>query len=137
EVWTGSQVLSRVQATAAQVTGLPLDKVVVHNHLLGGGFGRRLEVDIETLAVRIAKQVEGPVKIVWTREEDIQHDVYRPHYYDRISAGLDAHGRPVAWTHRLVGPSILARWAPPAFQKGIDIDAVDAAINVLYDIPSS
>ncbi len=136
EVWTGSQVLSRVQATAAQVTGLPLDKVVVHNHLLGGGFGRRLEVDIETLAVRIAKQVEGPVKIVWTREEDIQHDVYRPHYYDRISAGLDAHGRPVAWTHRLVGPSILARWAPPAFQKGIDIDAVDAAVNVLYDIPA-
>ena len=136
EVWTGSQVLSRVQATAAQVTGLPLDKVVVHNHLLGGGFGRRLEVDIETLAVRIAKQVEGPVKIVWTREEDIQHDVYRPHYYVRISAGLDAHGRPVAWTHRLVGPSILARWAPPAFQKGIDIDAVDAAVNVLYDIPA-
>ena len=136
EVWTGSQVLSRVQATAAQVTGFPLDKVVVHNHLLGGGFGRRLEVDIETLAVRIAKQVEGPVKIVWTREEDIQHDVYRPHYYDRISAGLDGHGRPVAWTHRIVGPSILARWAPPAFQKGIDIDAVDAAINVLYDIPA-
>ena len=136
EVWTGSQVLSRVQATAAQVTGFPLDKVVVHNHLLGGGFGRRLEVDIETLAVRIAKQVEGPVKIVWTREEDIQHDVYRPHYYDRISAGLDGHGRPVAWTHRVVGPSILARWAPPAFQKGIDIDGVDAAINVLYDIPA-
>jgi len=136
EVWTGSQVLSRVQATAAQVTGLPLDKVVVHNHLLGGGFGRRLEVDIETLAVRIAKQVEGPVKIVWTREEDIQHDVYRPHYHDRISAGMDDHGRPVAWSHRLVGPSILARWAPPAFQKGIDIDAVDAAINVLYDIPA-
>jgi isoquinoline 1-oxidoreductase beta subunit len=80
--------------------------------------------------------VEGPVKIVWTREEDIQHDVYRPHYYDRISAGLDGHGRPVAWTHRIVGPSILARWAPPAFQKGIDIDAVDAAINVLYDIPA-
>jgi isoquinoline 1-oxidoreductase beta subunit len=136
EVWTGSQVLSRVQATAAQVTGLPLDKVVVHNHLLGGGFGRRLEVDIETLAVRIAKQVEGPVKIVWTREEDIQHDVYRPHYYDRMSAGLDAHGRPVAWTHRLVGPSIIARWAPPAFQKGIDFDAVDAAVSVLYDIPA-
>jgi isoquinoline 1-oxidoreductase beta subunit len=136
EVWTGSQVLSRVQATAAQVTGLPPDKVVVHNHLLGGGFGRRLEVDIETLAVRIAKQVEGPVKIVWTREEDIQHDVYRPHYYDRMSAGLDAHGKPVAWSHRLVGPSILARWAPPAFQKGIDFDAVDAAINVVYDIPA-
>jgi CO/xanthine dehydrogenase Mo-binding subunit len=136
EVWTGSQVLSRVQATAAQVTGFPLDKVVVHNHLLGGGFGRRLEFDIETLAVRIAKQVEGPVKVVWTREEDVQHDVYRPYYYDRIAAGLDAHGKPVAWTHRLVGPSILARWAPPAFKNGLDIDAIDGAATLLYDIPA-
>src|SRR2546430_2152151 len=79
EVWTGSQVLGRAQATAAQVTGLPLDKVVVHNHLLGGGFGRRLEHDYVTQAVRIAKQVEGPVKIIWTREEDVQHDVFRPY----------------------------------------------------------
>src|SRR5712692_5713708 len=121
EVWTGSQVLGRAQATAAQVTGLPLEKVVVHNFLLGGGFGRRLEVDYVTQAVRIAKQVEGPVKVVWTREEDIRHDVYRPYYYDRIAAGLDAGGRPVAWTHRIVGPSLLARWAPPAFRNGIDV----------------
>jgi isoquinoline 1-oxidoreductase beta subunit len=136
EVWTGSQVLSRVQATAAKVTGLPPDQVVVHNHLLGGGFGRRLEVDFETKAVRIAKEVDGPVKVVWTREEDVQHDVYRPYYYDRIAAGLDARGRPVAWTHRVVGPSILARWAPPAFKDGMDGDAVDGAAQLLYDIPA-
>ena len=136
EVWTGSQVLARVQATAAQVTGLPLEKVVVHNHLLGGGFGRRLEFDIETLAVRIAKQVEGPVKVIWSREEDIQHDVYRPYYYDRMSAGLDKEGKPVAWTHRLVGPSIIARFAPPAFVNGIDGDAVDGAVHLAYDIPA-
>ena len=79
EVWVGSQVQGRAQATAAEVTGLPLDKVVVHNHYLGGGFGRRLEVDYVTQAVRIAKQVDGPVKVVWTREEDIQHDIYRPY----------------------------------------------------------
>jgi len=136
EVWTGSQVLGRVQATAAQVTGFPLEKVVVHNHLLGGGFGRRLEVDFETKAVRIAKEVEGPVKVVWTREEDIQHDVYRPYYYDRIAAGLSPQGRPVAWTHRLLGPSILARWAPPAFKDGLDGDATDGAIQLIYDIPA-
>jgi isoquinoline 1-oxidoreductase subunit beta len=136
EVWTGSQVLTRVQATAAQVTGFPLDKVVVHNHLLGGGFGRRLEFDIETKAVRIAKEVEGPVKVVWTREEDVQHDVYRPYYYDRIAAGMDARGKPVAWTHRIVGPSILARWAPPAFKDGLDGDAVDGSAQLLYDIPA-
>ena len=136
EVWTGSQVLARAQATAAQVTGLPLEKVVVHNHLLGGGFGRRLEVDYVTQAVRIAKQVDGPVKVVWTREEDVQHDVYRPYYYDRMAAGLDAHGKPIAWTHRLVGPSILARWAPPAFRNGLDGDALDGAVHLIYDIPA-
>ncbi len=136
EVWTGSQVLARVQATAAQVTGLPLDKVVVHNHLLGGGFGRRLEVDYVTQAVRIAKQVDGPVKVIWTREEDVQHDVYRPYYYDRLAAGLDARGQPIAWSHRLVGPSILARWAPPAFRNGLDGDALDGAATLLYDIPA-
>ena len=136
EVWTSSQVLGRVQATAAQVTGLPLEQVVVHNHLLGGGFGRRLEFDYVTQAVRIAQQVTGPVKIIWTREEDVQHDVYRPYYYDRIAAGLDARGRPIAWMHRLVGPAILARWAPPAFRNGLDGDALDGAVDLLYDIPA-
>jgi len=136
EVWTGSQVLSRARATAAEVTGLPLEKVVVHNHLLGGGFGRRLEVDYVTQAVRIARQVEGPVKVVWTREEDVRHDVYRPYYYDRLSAGLDERGRPIAWMHRLVGPSIFARWAPPAFKGGLDGDALDGAVQLVYDIPA-
>ncbi len=136
EVWTGSQVLTRAQAGAAKVTGLPLEKVVVHNYYLGGAFGRRLEFDYVPQAVRIAQQVQGPVKVIWTREEDIQHDVYRPHYYDRIAAGLDARGQPVAWTHRLVGPAILARWAPPVFKDGIDLDAVDGAAQLLYDIPA-
>jgi isoquinoline 1-oxidoreductase beta subunit len=136
EVWTGSQVLSRARATAAEVTGLPLEKVVVHNHLLGGGFGRRLEVDYVTQAVRIARQVEGPVKVVWTREEDVRHDVYRPYYYDRLSAGLGERGRPIAWMHRLVGPSIFARWAPPAFKGGLDGDALDGAVQLVYDIPA-
>jgi isoquinoline 1-oxidoreductase beta subunit len=136
EVWTRSQVLSRVQATVAKITGFPPEKVVVHNHLLGGGFGRGLEVDHETKAVRIAKEVEGPVKVVYTREEDMQHDVYRPYYFDRFSAQLNSLGKPVAWNHRIVGPSILARWAPPAFKDGIDGDAVDGAVQLVYDIPT-
>jgi isoquinoline 1-oxidoreductase beta subunit len=74
EVWIGTQVLTRVQEYAAKAAGLPLDKVTAHNHLLGGGFGRRLEADMVAAAVRIAKNVDGPVKIVWTREEDIQHE---------------------------------------------------------------
>ena len=136
EVWTGSQVLTRAQATAAKVTGLPLDKVVVHNHYLGGGFGRRLEHDYVTQAVRIAQHVDGPVKVVWTREEDIQHDVYRPYYYDRLAAGVDARGQPIAWTHRLAGPAILARYLPAAFRGGIDPDGVDGAVHLIYDIPA-
>ncbi len=136
EVWTGSQTLTRAQATAARVTGLPLEQVVVHNHLLGGGFGRRLEYDWVTQAVRIGQRVEGPVKVVWTREEDMQHEFYRPYYYDRMAAGLDARGQPVAWSHRVVGPAILARYLPPAFKNGIDSDGVDAAVQLLYDIPA-
>ena len=109
EVWVGNQAIARAQATAAETTGLPLDKVVVHNHLIGGGFGRRLEVDGVTRAVQIAMQVDGPVKVVWTREEDIQHDMYRPYWFDRISGGLDEEGKPVAWSHRFAGSSVLAR----------------------------
>ena len=92
EIWVGTQVPTFAQAAVAKATGLPPEKVQVHNHLLGGGFGRRLEVDFIVRAVEIAKQVPSPVKVVWTREEDIQHDMYRPYYYDRIAAGLDEHG---------------------------------------------
>ena len=84
EIWIGTQAIARVQAAAAKVASLPPEKVVVHNHLIGGGFGRRLEADGAARAVEIAKQVEGPVKVVWTREEDIQHDMYRPYWFDRL-----------------------------------------------------
>jgi isoquinoline 1-oxidoreductase beta subunit len=136
EVWVGSQALARAQATAAKTTGLPLDKVVVHNHLIGGGFGRRLEVDGVTRAVEIAKHVDGPVKVVWTREEDIQHGMYRPYWFDRISAGLNEKGMPVAWNHRFAGSSIIARWLPPAFKNGLDPDTTEGAINLTYAIPN-
>ena len=136
EVWVGSQVIARAQATAAETTGLPLDKVVVHNHLIGGGFGRRLEIDGVTRAVQIAMHVDGPVKVIWTREEDIQHDMYRPYFFDRMSAGLDAAGMPIAWNHRFAGSSILARWAPPIFNNGVDPDTIDGAINLPYALPN-
>jgi isoquinoline 1-oxidoreductase subunit beta len=135
EVWVGIQVLSRAQAAAAKVTGLALDKVTVHNQLIGGGFGRRLETDFIEKAVRVAKLVDGPVKVVYTREEDIQHDIYRPVYLDRLSASL-SNGRIVGWKHRITGSAVIARWLPPAFQKGIDIDAIDSAADIPYDIPN-
>jgi isoquinoline 1-oxidoreductase beta subunit len=135
EIWTGTQIVSRVQSEAAKAAGLAVDKVIVNNHLLGGGFGRKLEPDMVVAAVRIAKQVDGPVKVVWTREEDIQHDVYRPVYRDTIAATL-SDGKIVSWKYKVAGSAILARWLPPAFQKGIDIDAVDAAVDMPYDIPN-
>lgn len=136
DVWVGNQVVSRAQATVAEVTGLPRDKVKVYNHLLGGGFGRRLEVDGVTQAVKIAKQVDAPVKVVWTREEDIRHDAYRPYYYDRLAAGLDEQGLPVAWSDRIAGSSIMARWFPPGFKHGLDPDAVEGAANPPYGFPN-
>jgi isoquinoline 1-oxidoreductase beta subunit len=135
EIWTGTQIMARVQSEAAKAAGLPVEKVTVNNHLIGGGFGRRLEPDMVVAAVRIAKAVDGPVKVVWTREEDIQHDIYRPVYRDTISASLSG-GKIVGWKYRVAGASIIARWLPAAFQKGIDIDAVDAAVDMPYDIPN-
>jgi len=136
EIWVGNQALARVQATAAKTTGLALDKVVVHNHLIGGGFGRRLEIDGVTRAVQIAMQVEGPVKVVWTREEDIQHDMYRPCFFDRLSAALDGNGMPVAWNNRFAGSSIIARWLPPGFNNGLDPDTTEGAIDLVYALPN-
>ena len=136
DIWLGTQVPTRIVDTAVKITGLPAEKITVHNHLLGGGFGRRLEFDMATQALKIGKQLGTPVKVVWTREEDIQHDMYRPYYYDKISAGLDANGKPIAWQHRIVGSSILARFAPPAFQHGIDPDAVEVASDLPYDLPN-
>src|SRR6266436_984932 len=135
EIWSGTQIMARVQSEAAKAAGLPVEKVTVNNHLIGGGFGRRLEPDMVVAAVRIAKQVDGPVKVVWTREEDIQHDMYRPVYRDTIAATL-SDGKIVGWKYRVTGSAVIARWLPPAFQKGIDIDAIDSAVDMPYDIPN-
>jgi isoquinoline 1-oxidoreductase beta subunit len=135
EVWTGTQVMTRCQSYAAQAAGLPLDKVIVNNHYIGGGFGRRLEADMVAAAVRIGKEVDGPVKVIWSREEDIRHDIYRPVYRDTISASLQ-NGKIVAWKYKISGSSIMARWAPSIFTNGIDIDAVDSAVDMPYDIPN-
>jgi len=135
EIWTGTQIMTRVQSEAAKAAGVPVDKVIVNQHLLGGGFGRKLEPDMVVAAVKIAKQVDYPVKVIWTREEDIQHDVYRPVYRDQVTATL-VDGKVSAWKYKIAGSAVIARWLPPAFQKGVDIDAVDAAADMPYDFPN-
>ena len=137
EVWTGTQVPVRTRNAVARVTGLAPDKIVINNLLSGGAFGRRLDIDMIELAAGVAKQVAYPVKLIWTREEDIQHDFYRPYYYDRVSAGLDAQGRIVGWTHRVTGSSVTARWIPPAFKDGLDKDAVEGAAETPYEVPAT
>ncbi|MEC5406520.1 xanthine dehydrogenase family protein molybdopterin-binding subunit [Paraburkholderia sp. MPAMCS5] len=136
DIWVGTQVMGIAQPVVAQVLGFKPEQVRIHNHLLGGGFGRRLEVDGIVRAVQIGKQVKGPVQVIWTREEDVQHDMYRPYYYDRISAGLDATGRPIGWSHRIAGSSIVARFLPAAIKNGVDIDAVDCAADPAYSFPN-
>ncbi|MGQ2967079.1 xanthine dehydrogenase family protein molybdopterin-binding subunit, partial [Methylophilus sp.] len=136
DIWVGTQIPTFAQGMAAKTLGIPVEKVRLHNFLIGGGFGRRLEFDGVIQAVKIAKQVKGPVKVIWTREEDIQHDMFRPYYYDRISAGLDADGKPVAWSHRIVGSSIMARFAPPAVKNGVDPDAVEVSADPPYELPN-
>ncbi len=136
EIWLGTQVMTRVQQTAAQLLGFPPEKVIVHNHLLGGGFGRRLEPDMALKAVRVAQHLNGePLKVVWTREEDIQHDVYRPAYRDTIEASLK-DGKLNGWKYRVSGSSVMARWFPPGFSHGVDADGVDSAIDMPYDVPN-
>jgi isoquinoline 1-oxidoreductase beta subunit len=133
EVWVGTQVPGFAQGVAAKVLGIEPSKVTINNHLIGGGFGRRLEVDGIAKATQIAQHVEGPVKVVWTREEDISQQRYRPLYNDRLKARVE-NGKIIAWHHRVTGPSIMARWLPPAFKGGIDSDAVDGAVKPSYDL---
>ncbi|NPD68941.1 xanthine dehydrogenase family protein molybdopterin-binding subunit [Lichenicola cladoniae] len=138
DVWVGTQVPVRAQATVAKETGLPIGTVKVHSQIIGGAFGRRLDVDSITQAARIARHVSYPVKLIWTREEDIQHDLYRPYYYDRISAGLDADGKVTGWSHRVTGSSVMARWAPPGMKMDgkLDPDAVEGATETPYRFPA-
>jgi isoquinoline 1-oxidoreductase beta subunit len=137
EIWVGTQVPTRCVAGAAKITGLPADKIVLHNQYLGGGFGRRLESDSVEQAVKFAKQVKYPIKVIWTREEDIRHDIVRPMYHDKISALLGTDGRPVWFGDRITGGTVLGRWAPMAMGKnGLDGDLVECAAKTPYEIPN-
>jgi len=134
DVWVPTQNQTRAQEVAAEITGLPKEQVRIHTTFLGGGFGRRLESDFVSEAVRVSKVARAPVKVIWSREDDVQHGFYRPATYNRFTAALDAGGTPVAWTHRIVAPPILLKFGP--LDKGIDRTLVDGASNLPYAIPN-
>jgi isoquinoline 1-oxidoreductase subunit beta len=136
EIWAGTQFQTNDQAVAARIAGVPLDRVTLHTPFLGGGFGRRAtpQSDFVSEAVHVAKAAGVPVKVVWTREDDIRGGYYRPLFVHRIEAGLDAQGLPVAWRHTLVGQSILAGtpFEKAMVKKGIDETSVEGAKGSPY-----
>ena len=134
EIWAPTQAQTLAQHVAAKLTGLPPESVIIHTTYLGGGFGRRAEQDFLAEAVQISKAVGAPVKVAWTREDDIQHDLYRPATYNRFTAGLNEKGLPVAWMHRIVGPSILATHG--MLNTAIDRTSVEGAADLPYEIPN-
>jgi isoquinoline 1-oxidoreductase beta subunit len=142
EIWVPTQGAATALATAAVAAGVPNDKVVVHSTLLGGGFGRRGAIqEYISQAVLIAKEFHEPVKLLWTREEDVRHDLYRPFGMARLVAGLDADGMPIAWRIRLAGPSFVATLVPGfgtsfidrSFLSGLTDEMPYAVPNYLVD----
>jgi isoquinoline 1-oxidoreductase beta subunit len=134
DIWVPTQKQTEAQRVAAELTGLPEDKVRIHTTLLGGGFGRRQEHDYLAEAVTLSMKVGGPVQVVWTREDDVRHGFYRPAVYNKLAAGLDRSDSPVAWTHRIVGPSI-REWKFNTLRSGIDKWLVEGAADLPYRIP--
>jgi len=134
DVWAPTQNQGDAQRVAAEVTGLPKEKIRIHTTLSGGGFGRRLEPDFVSEAVRVSQAAGAPVKVIWTREDDMRNGFYRPTSYNRFAAGLDAAGRLVAWTHRIAGTPLRLKFGP--LEKGIDDSLVDGAVDLPYAIPN-
>ena len=137
EIWTGTQFQTVDRNAAASVVGLKPEQVTIHTTFLGGGFGRRANPhsDFVTEAAQVAKAVKKPVKVIWTREDDMKGGYYRPMWYDRVAAGLDEKENLVAWQHTIVGQSILS--GTPFDPKGeVDPASVEGAKEIPYEIPN-
>ena len=136
DIWVPTQNQSGTLEVAQKLTGLEPEQIRIHTTYLGGGFGRRGFVDYVEEAVQISKAAGKPIKLIWTREEDIQNDSYRPGYSCMIKGGIDDKGRMTAWSHKIVVQSIFERFAPQMIQNGIDPAAVDGIAEIDYEIPN-
>lgn len=134
DIWVPTQNQTGVLQVAENITGLKPDQIHVHTTYLGGGFGRRGETDVVEEALQISKATGKPVKLIWTREEDIQNDFYRPGNCCKIEGGIDGKGNLTAWSHKVVVPSIFARVFPQMMKSGIDPAAVEGISNMEYEI---
>ena len=137
DVWGPFQEQTVVESLAAEITGAPFDDIAIHTTLLGGGFGRKYETDFARDALSLANAVPGqPVKVIWTREDDMQHAKYRPLEAQFVRIGLDRAGQIIAWHHRIVADSITARYHPDQFKKMGGLDpSVTEGIDFNYDVP--
>ena len=137
EIWTGTQSQTMDRNTAASVVGLKPEQVKIHTTFLGGGFGRRANPhsDFVAEAASVAKAVKKPVRVIWTREDDMKGGYYRPMWYDRMAAGLDEKGNLIAWQHTIVGQSILSGTAFDP-KKEVDPASVEGAKEIPYEIPN-
>ncbi len=140
EIWTGTQMQTTDQAAAAQIAGVKPEQVVIHTMFLGGGFGRRANPasDFVKEAVKVSKAAGVPVKVIWTREDDMRGGYYRPRTYNVIRAGLDANGIPVAWQHRIVGQSIIkgTPFEPALMKAELDMTQVEGSADMQYEVPN-
>lgn len=136
DVWAPTQRQDGSRAVAAEITGLAPEKVKVHTTFLGGGFGRRFETDFIADAVEASKAAGAPVKVIYSREDDVRHDFFRTAAVSKLVAGLDAEGWPIAWTNTVVGATTIGRHFPTMIQKGVDPDLVSGAADVPYGIPN-
>jgi len=136
EMWGGSQVQTSAVAAAAKTLDTTPDKINFHNQMLGGGFGRRLDTDMVVKSVRIAQKVDGPVKVIWSREEDIQQDMYRPAYRNVMSASLTKDGKIDAWTHRIAGGAVSVRMSGKPLKGGLDRGSLEGATENIYGVPN-
>ena len=139
-IWTGTQAQTMDRAMAATTAGLKLEQVEIHTTYLGGGFGRRANPrsDFMQEAVQVAKVIRKPIKVVWTREDDMRGGYYRPMWADHIEAGIDKDGKPLAWKHTIVGQSITADtpFEPYMIKNGVDVTSVEGASTLPYLIPN-
>lgn len=132
DIHVPTQSPSATQELAQRLTGLPPERIRVHTTFLGGGHGRRRELDFVHDAVELSQRLGRPVQVIWTRTDDLRHDYYRPMTLHRLRGGLDTTGEPVAWFHRVVGPSVLARRDPARLLDGIDPLMIDGATSLPY-----
>ena len=135
EVWAPTQGPTAAQEAAAKAAGVPLERVTLHTTFLGGGFGRRLETDFVTEAVEVSKAIGGPVKVQWSREDDTQHDFYRPMSVNNVRAVLQ-DGKVVSLSHQVVQASLLRRAFPAFMKNGVDFSSMAEVVDVPYRIPN-